>query len=303
MRRALPYLLLSLAALFWAGNFMTARALRDAWPPLPLNAARWAIAAAVMVPFAWSGVRAHAATLRAHRGWLVAVTLPGMVAYQTLVYTALSTSTVVTAAVIVAATPAVIALFAALLDGQRLGGRQAGGIAVSLLGALVVAVRGDLATLLGLRLTPGDAWMLAAVPCWAAYSVLLRRSPVGVPQSVIVAVTSALAASLLLPLAAWRLLVGDTVALTPASMAGVLYIGVIAAAVGFVFWNRGVAAVGAPRAGVFLHLMPLFAAILGVTFLGEQLAPYHLVGGMLVVTGVVLTSWQGRRRQASAGGG
>ncbi len=299
MRRSLPYLLLGLAALFWAGNFMAARALRDDWPPLPLNAARWTIAAAVMVPFAWSGIRTHAATLWAHRGWLVAVTLPGMVAYQTLVYTALSTTTVVTAAVIVATAPAAIALLATLLDGVRLSTRQVGGIALSLAGALAVAVGGDVATLVGLRLTPGDGWMLAAVPCWAVYSVLLRRSPVGVPQSVVVAATSLLAASLLLPLAAWRMAAGEAVRLTPASVAGVLYIGVIAAAVGFVFWNRGVAAIGAPRAGVFLHLMPLFAALLGMAFLGERLEPYHLLGGLLVVSGVALTSSRGRRQDAA----
>lgn len=301
MRRALPYLLLSLAALFWAGNFMTARALRDAWPPLPLNAARWTIATAVILPFAWAGVRTHATTLWAYRGWLVAVTLPGMVAYQTLVYTALSTTTVVTAAVIVAATPAAIALVARLLDGTHLSPRQIAGIVASLVGALIVALGGTTAALSELRFTSGAAWMLAAVPCWAIYTVLLRRSPTGVPQEVVVAVTSALAATVLLPLAAWRLAAGDAVSLTPGSVAGVLYIGVIAAALGFVFWNRGVSAIGAARAGVYLHLMPLFAALQGMAFLGERLAPYHLVGGLCIVAGVALASIRGRGRPGTAG--
>ena len=55
-------------------------------------------------------------------------------------------------------------------------------------------------------------------------------------------------------------------------------------------WLRGVATIGANRASVFIHLMPLFGAVLAITFLGEQLATYHAVGAALVLCGVVLTS-------------
>lgn len=296
MRRALPYLLLAGAALFWAGNITTGRALRDAWPPLPLNLARWLVALAVLLPFTWPSLRVHAATLRRHVAWLAALALTGVVLYQTFLYQALASTTVVTASLIAANTPVAIALGAWLVFGDRPTRRQALGIVVSLAGALVVVARGDLHVLLGLRLTPGDLWMLAAVPCWAAYSLLLKRSPPGLPQVTLVVATSAIGVLMLVPLAAWRLWAGDVVVLTPGSLAGALYIGVFAGALAFVFWNRGVAAVGATRAGVFLHLMPLFAALLGVTFLGERLAPHHLVGGALVMTGLVLASTRARPR-------
>jgi len=290
MRRALPYLMLAGAALFWAGNFTTARALRDAWPPLPLNAVRWLVALAVLLPFTWGSLRAHAGTLRRHALWLAALALTGVVLFQTFLYQALASTTVVTASLIAANTPVAIALGAWLAFGERPTRRQVLGIVVSLVGALIVVARGDLHALLGLRLTPGDSWMLAAVPCWAAYSLLLKRSPPGLPQATVVVATSALGALMLLPLAAWRIAAGDAVTLTPASVAGALSIGVFAGALAFVFWNRGVAAVGATRAGLFLHLMPLFAALLAVTFLGERLASHHLVGGVLVMTGLVLAS-------------
>ncbi len=293
MRRAVPYLLLAGAALFWAGNFTTARALRDAWRALPLNAVRWLVALAVL-PFTWGSLRAHADTLRRHVLWLAALALTGVVLFQTFLYQALASKTVVTAALIAANTPLAIALGAWLAYGERLSGRQALGIAVAFAGALVVVARGDLGALLALRLTPGDLWMLAAVPCWAAYSLMLKRTPAGLPQVTVVVATSALGALMLLPLAAWRLAAGDVVTLTPASVAGALYIGVFAGAQAFVRWNRGVAAVGATRAGLFLHLMPLFAALLGVTFLGEHLASHHLAGGALVMIGLLLASVRGR---------
>jgi drug/metabolite transporter (DMT)-like permease len=294
MRRAVPYLMLMGAALFWAGNFTTARALRDAWPPLPLNAVRWLVALAVLLPFTWGSLRAHAGTLRREVPWLAALALTGVVLFQTFLYQALASTTVVTAALIAANTPLAIALGARWVYGERLTRRRALGIAVAFAGALVVVARGDLGLLLALRLTPGDLWMLAAVPCWAAYSLLLKRTPAGLPQGTVVVATSALGALMLLPLAAWRIAAGDAVTLSPASVAGALYIGVFAGALAFVFWNRGVAAVGATRAGLFLHLMPLFAALLGVTFLGERLATHHLAGGALVMTGLLLASVRGR---------
>lgn len=290
-----PYLYLIGSALFWAGNFVVARALRDAWSPVLLTSARWTIALAVLLPFAWGPLRTHGATLRRHLGWLLALAATGVVGFQTFVYLALATTPVVNAAILGATVPVVIALGAWLAFGERLGGRQAVGIAISLAGALVVVARGDLATLAALRATSGDLWMAAAVPCWAAYTLLLRRTPAGLPQSALVASTSTLGLLLLAPLLVWRLAAGETVPLTPAALAGAAYIGLFAGLLAFVFWNRGVAAIGATRAGSFLHLMPAFAAVLGVAFLGERLAGYHAAGATLVVVGLVLAG-QGRVR-------
>jgi len=273
-----PYLYLIGSALFWAGNFVVARALREAWAPVLLTTARWAIALAVLLPFAWRPLRTHWGTLRAHLGWLLALAATGVVGFQTFVYLALATTPVVNAAILGATIPVVIALGAWFAYRERLGLVQMVGIAVSLAGAVVVVARGDLATLATLRATPGDLWMAAAVPCWSAYTLLLRRAPAGLPQSALVAATSALGLLLLAPLLTWRLAAGETFPLTPAALAGAAYIGLFPGLVAFVFWNRGVAAIGATRAGSFLHLMPPFAAALAVAFLGERLAGYHAVG-------------------------
>jgi drug/metabolite transporter (DMT)-like permease len=290
-----PYLHLIGSALFWAGNFVVARALREAWSPVLLNAARWTIALAVLLPFAWRPLRAHWGTLRAHLGWLLALAATGVVGFQTFVYLALATTPVVNAAILGATMPVVIALGAWLAYRERPGRAQAAGIAVSLAGALVVVARGDPATLATLHATPGDLWMMAAVPCWAAYTLLLRRTPKGLPQTALVASTSALGLVLLAPLVAWRLTAGETFPLTPAALAGAAYIGLFPGLLAFLFWNRGVAAIGATRAGSFLHLMPPFAAVLGVAFLGERLAGYHAVGAALVVAGLLLAG-RGRAR-------
>lgn len=293
--RALPYLFLAGAALFWAGNFVVARALRDVWAPVPLTSVRWAIALAVLLPFAWGPLRAHAPVLRRHLGWLVALAATGIVGFQVFAYQALATTTVVNAALLGATTPVAIALGAWWAFGDRPSARQGVGIVVSLAGALVVVARGDPAALLELRLAPGDLWMAATVPCWAVYTLLLRRTPPGLPQTALVAASSAVGLLLLAPLLAWRLAAGDGVPTTAPAVAGALYVGLFPGLAAYLLWNRGVAAIGALRAGAFLHLMPLFAAALGVAFLGERLEGFHAVGAGLVAVGLALAGGRGRR--------
>jgi drug/metabolite transporter (DMT)-like permease len=296
MRGAVPYLMLTGAALFWAGNFVTARALGDAWTPLTLNAARWLVASAVLAPFTWASLRAHAGTLARHAPWLLSLSLTGVVGFQTLLYLALQATTVVNAAIIAATTPLVVALGARIAFGEPFPRLQALGTALSLAGALVVVARGDPAALASVRLGGGELWMLVAVPCWAVYSLLLMRGPRQLPQVTVVSATSLVGVPLTLGLAAIDLTLGAEVRVSAPSLAGAAYIGVFAGALAFVFWSRGIAAIGPSRASLFLHLMPLFAALLGVTFLAEPLAGYHALGAALVVSGVALASRRGGRR-------
>jgi drug/metabolite transporter (DMT)-like permease len=60
------------------------------------------------------------------------------------------------------------------------------------------------------------------------------------------------------------------------------------------FWNRGVAQVGANKAGLFVHLMPLFGALLSVIFLGERLYAYHYAGAAMIFGGIWLTTRRGK---------
>ena len=80
-------------------------------------------------------------------------------------------------------------------------------------------------------------------------------------------------------------------------MAAIAYVGIAASVLAFWCWNRGIAGVGASKAGLYLHLMPVFAALLAVAFLGERLYAYHGVGMALVATGLFLSSTAGGRRR------
>lgn len=285
-----PYLLLAGASLFWAGNFIVGRALRGDVPPVALNFWRWLIALALLLPLGLPTVRHHRALLLREWRLVLVLAASGVAGFQSLVYQALTQTTAINALLIVTLTPICIVILSWLFWRERLGGWPTVGVLVSLLGAVVVISRGETARLLEVRLNPGDLWMLVAVWLWALYSVLLRRRPRELPLLPLLVACVLVGLLILLPLYGWRLQAGEGMVLRGTTLLGLLYVGIFPSAVAFTFWNRGVAAVGATVAGMFLHLMPVFGALLAVLFLGERLAPYHGLGLLLVFGGIALTS-------------
>jgi drug/metabolite transporter (DMT)-like permease len=228
------------------------------------------------------------------REWKLVVALgaTGVAAFHTCVYSALATTPAVNALLFLSITPMAIAVADWLAYRETLTLPQALGALVSLGGALVVIARGDATTLLGLRLNSGDLWMLAAVPMWAVYSVLLKRRPAELSRVALLTATVAAGVILLFPLYLWEVSRGAAVTLNGANLLGLLYVGVFASALAFLFWNRGVDAIGPTKAGMFSNLMPVFGAVLAVVLLGERIALYHLLGALLVFGGIAITNWR-----------
>lgn len=284
----LALLALSGSALFWAGNFIVGRALREAVPPLWLTLGRWVVAALILLPLAGRATwRARAAVWRARR-LVVFLSVSGVVLFQLCVYGALQRTTAVNAIIFLSLTPVAIALIGRFWFGERLNSRQWLGIGVSLLGAMVIIGRSSSIFLTALRFNRGDVLMLAAVCLWAAYSHALRHRPATLPHAVLLMASVVVGVGLMMPLAGWAWWRGLTVQMTPPVAAGIVYVGVCASVLAFYFWNWGVSVLGASRAGVFLHLMPLFGAILSFVFLDEGIHGFHLVGASGILGGIWL---------------
>ncbi|MBA2667777.1 MAG: DMT family transporter [Trueperaceae bacterium] len=283
-----PYAMLVLATVFWAGNFVVARALRDVLPPVSLNVWRWLVALAILLPWAGPELLRHRALVLRHAALVLALGATGVAAFHTFVYLALASTTVTSAVLIASTVPVVIPVLSWLLYRDRITRRQALGIALSFVGALTVVMRGDPGALASLRLDAGALWMVAAVPAWSLYTVLLKVVPKAFPPRTLLLSTTIAGLLLLLPLYAWRVAAGEVLPVRLDTAAAVLYVGAFASVLAFLFWNRGVATIGPNRAGLFIHLMPLFGALLAFLFLSETLAPYHLVGAVLVVSGVMV---------------
>ncbi len=284
-----PYLLLTLTVLFWSGNMVVGRGLREAVPPMSLAFARWSLALLLTLPFAWPHLNALRGMTRTQWGVLAVLGVLGVGAYNTLAYVALVHTTATNAALLNSFIPiAIIAISWCL--GHRATLVESIGVGVSFVGVMTIVSRGDLAVLAGLSLNVGDLWMLAAVLSWALYTLGLRWRPAGLHPMALLATLTVIGLMVLAPLAWWELASGAHLQLTPLALAGVAYTGIFPAFLGYVFYNRAVGEVGASRAGLFIHLMPAFSTILATLFLGEVPRAYHFFGIALILTGIWLTT-------------
>ncbi len=285
-----PALLLALAQLLWAGNFVLGRAVSARVPPVALAFWRWAVALAILLPLSWRELRRGWAALRGAWPILLALGVLGVGNFNTMVYVGLGQTTATNAALLNSACPAFILAVGPLLGGPRPRGWQAAGIALSLLGVVTIVARGTPETLLHLTFSRGDAWVLGAVLSWACYTVLLGRRPAGVHPLALLTALVAVGLTWIGPfyaLEAWR---GARMTWDPTTLASLAYVGVLASVVAYVAWNQGVAELGPVRSGPFLHLLPVFATVLAALLLGEGLRAYHAVGIGLVLLGVRVAS-------------
>ena len=285
-----PYLLLTLTTLFWSGNMVIGRAIRDDVPPLSLAFWRWAIALVLTLPLALPHLRTQWPQLR--RGWpaVVALGLLGVGGYNTLAYIALQYTAATNAVLLNSFIPiATIALSWAFLK-KRLSGVEWLGVLISLLGVCSIVARGELATLAGLSLNIGDLWMLTAVVVWALYTIGLQWRPAGVHPMLMLAAFTSVGLLALAPAYAWEIAQGRLIHVNATALAGIAYTGLLPGFAGYVFYNRAVGEVGASKASLFIHLMPVFGTILSALFLGEVPQNYHFIGMALIFAGIFLTT-------------
>lgn len=277
------------ATLFWAGNFIAGRALRGDIDPVALNTLRWGLCLLLLLPLVGAKLPRYRRVLAREWRLLLGLGLTGIAAFHTMVYFALSETTAINALLMLALAPAAILCGAALFEGKHPARAQWLGTGVSLAGAAVLVSRADLDLLLATEFNRGDLWMLGAVAVWAAYCLLLRRRPADLPQDVALAASNAIALVFLLPLFFLLSSPGE-VAFTPKVLGALLYIGIFASLIAFLCWSHGVGELGPERAGQFVHLIPVFGAVLAVALLGEEIVLPQVLGALLVLFGILLVN-------------
>ena len=293
--RASPYLLLTLTALFWAGNWVIARGLQGTMSPIAMAFWRWFTALALLLPFVGRALYAERRAIARHWKILVLLGLLGVGAFNTLTYTGLRYTTATTGVLLNSVTPVLILAVGHVFLREKIARGQAAGVALSLAGVLTIVAHGELQRLLALSLNPGDLWVLGAVAAWAVYTVLLRWRPRELSSPAFTGALIAIGVAGIAPLFAWEYAGGARTQWNGHALAAVAYFAVFPSVLAYFFWNAAVARVGGNRAGVFLHLVPLFGTALSVVVLGERLAWYHYAGAALIFGGIFAASRAPRR--------
>jgi drug/metabolite transporter (DMT)-like permease len=294
-RRALAYTALVLAALFWAGNAVLARAVVHDIRPFALAFWRWVLALLILLPFGAPHLRRGARTIREQ--WLPLFWLGGLSvgAYNSLLYVAAHTTTAINITLVGSTMPVAIAVLARYLLGQRAARGQLTGFLAAGAGMLVIVARGEWGVLAELAFREGDLLMVAAVLVWGIYSVLLRVWRIAVHPVGFLTVTVVVGVLLLFPLFLWELAAHGHFAWRPVHLPLFAYLAVFPSILAFLFWNNGVAVVGPSQTGMFIYLVPVFTAALAYPLLGEALHPYHAAGGLLILCGLFLATRSAHR--------
>ena len=286
----LAYLLLVLCTVFWGGNMVVGRAAVVEVPPLGLAFWRNLIALAVMLPFTWRDLLTLWPMLRRNAPVLLGLGVLGTAVFNSVMYMGLHTTTAINGALFMSLTPVAVPIFSLMLIGERLTRWQAAGILVSLFGVGIILARGDWQVIAAFEFRAGDWLVIAAMLCWAYYSVHAKQRPPEMSPNAFLTAILAVATVVLIPFYVWETASGKPMPVTMGSILAAGYVGIFPTAVALIMFNRAVAIIGPNRTGPFNHLVPVVATILAVIFLGERLQSYHLAGVVAIVFGVYLAS-------------
>lgn len=280
-----PALGLLVVVLIWGGNFTATKLAFTDISPLAFTAVRFTIGSVLM----WL-------ILARKEGWrmpprstwlpLVALGVVGNTIYQLCFMTGLYRTTATNSSLILASMPTVVTVAAGMLGFEQITARQKWALGIATLGVLLVvasrgvALDGDLF---------GDILMLAAVVCWAGYTLGLRT------------LTGRMST---LALTTWTLITGtpglvlagvpavrrmDWRAVSANGWGGLAYATLLSLVVAYLLWNRGVKQIGPSRAAIFTTLTPLVATLTAIAVLGERPGLLHLAGGALIIAGVLVS--------------
>jgi drug/metabolite transporter (DMT)-like permease len=286
-----PYLLLSITALCWAGNAVVGKLAAGHIPPATLSFLRWFFAFLIILPLSWRHVAHDWNAIRGKLGIMIALAITGISAFNTMQYWSLEHTQAINTLLLQPTAPLFVAMWSLALFGVRLTAAQAVGILLSLVGVLIIMLRGDLLSLKNIEFNRGDLIFALALLIFGFYSVLSSKRP-AIHALSFVAFTFGCGAACLIPLFIWELYTRPVMELNGANLLTLFYVAVFPSTVAYLCFNRGVALIGANRAAPFFHLVPVFGTVMSIVFLGEHPQLFHFIGFALVLTGVFVASRQ-----------
>ena len=284
-----PYLLLSLTSFLWAFNWVLARDVRHEIGPNGMALGRWAVALIIILPLAWRQVQRDWPQIKRDAGVLLLLSLSGAGGYNALSYAGVAITTSLNAMLLNATVPFFIMGLSWLLLKQRLSWRQGAGLGLSFLGALWIIGEGDPARLAALQINRGDLLVLGAMLSWSLYTIIVKRHPITIHLFSFVTVLAVTAVLTLLPFAAFEA-VSQPPQWSPKVFAVLVYMGIGPSILCYLWWNKGIVAIGPARTGLFLYLVPVFGSVLSSIVLREHLALFHVVGFVLVLIGLAVSN-------------
>ncbi len=287
----LAYFLLILTTIFWSGNFIVGKAASIyEIPPFSLNFYRWFFAGLILLPFTIKELINKKNYIINNIGFFIILGITSITIFNSIVYYSLYYTQVINGVLMISTIPVWIIFIASLLKIEKTNIFQIIGVILSLTGVIFIITKADLELIKNLDFNKGDLSMVAAMFSWAVYSALLKKKTYEISQITLLEVVIICGLVFLIPIYFIEMNTGNIIKLGKPFYLTLTYVVLFPGLASFFFWIKGISIIGANRAGVFLHLMPIFGAIMAMIIFDEKFMFYHFLGAVFIVMGITLSN-------------
>jgi len=285
------YLMLVLASIFWAGNFIVGKfAFFEDIPPFSLVFFRWLTVWFILLPFTYKEILNNKNNIFNSFSLLLLLGLTSVGLFNSFVYISLNYTQVINASLFNTAIPAAIILFCFLFKIENTNSYQLAGLIISVIGVFAIITRLDLNILLTLSFNIGDIWMICAVFCWGIYSAFLKKLKLKISLLSLVHILCSCGLIFLFPQFLYEYSQSDIINVNKNFLYCLVYLALFPSIGSYYCWTGAVSIIGPNRAGIFLMLIPLFSAVMAIFFFKEEFQAYHFIGSIFVIIGLFLAN-------------
>ena len=287
----LAYLLLILTTIFWSGNFIVGKAASMySIPPFSLNFYRWFFAGLILMPFTIKEIINKKDYIFKNIGFFIILGITSITIFNSIVNNSLYYTQVISGVLMISTIPVWIIFISSILKIEKTNIFQIIGVALSLTGVIFIITKADLELIKNLDFNKGDLTMVIAMFSWALYSALLKKKKYEISQITLLEVVIISGLIFLIPIYLIEMSMGYTINLEKPFYLTLGYVVFFPGLASFFFWIKGISIIGANRAGAFLHLMPIFGAIMAILIFNEKFMFYHFLGAIFIVAGITLSN-------------
>ena len=287
----LAYLLLILTTFFWSGNFIVGKAASIyEIPPFSLNFYRWFFACLILMPFTIKELIKKKNYIIANIGFFVILGITSITIFNSIVYYSLYYTQVISGILMISTIPVWIIFISSILKIEKTNIFQIIGVILSLTGVIFIVTKADLTLIKNLNFNKGDLSMVVAMFSWAIYSALLKSKKYQISQMSLLEVVIICGLVFLIPIYIIEMKMGNPIILGKPFYLILAYVVIFPGLAAFFFWIKGISIIGANRAGIFLHLMPIMGAIMAMLIFDEKFMFYHIWGALFIIAGITLSN-------------
>ena len=287
----LAYLLLVLTTLFWSGNFIVGKAASIyEIPPFSLNFYRWLFAGIILLPFTFKEILKKKNYIFENIGFFIILGISSITIFNSAVYYSLYYMQVISGVLMISTIPVWIMFISSILGIEKTNKFQIFGVILSLLGVLFIITKSDLNLIKNLDFNKGDLIMASGMFAWALYSALLKKKTYEISQITLLEVVIIIGLLFLVPIYFLEMKLGNPLIVDKPFILTLSYVVLLPGLASFFFWIKGISIIGANRAGVFLHLMPIFGSLMAIILFNEKFMLYHLLGAIFIIAGITLSN-------------